>query len=211
MGSEMCIRDRRDGAALNRCEEFSLLTFCWYELFIHTRKLCWVFRIIGRCLSEIINKPKKSLASEARDMGFRAVGRTQLTTWQILRKYAEHEDTLLHQRSNWLLVSTGFLFAGAGFRLRAHEVDSIRDIPSDIMLIGIAVMGLCISAASGFAIHAAIRSIRNLAKTWTNLIPRVSEQVVVAVVPPIAGGGVNRAEWQGRLTAYLLPLTFTCF
>lgn len=87
--------------------------------------------------------------------------------YEMIRKQIEHEDILVNQRLNWLLVSQGFLFAA--FTALVTRQGNISYVSPDYvpwLPFGIAVIGIILNLFSYIGIRAAYKSLLRLRHTW---------------------------------------------
>jgi hypothetical protein len=88
--------------------------------------------------------------------------------YEMIRRQIEHEDSLINQRLNWLLVSQAFLLAASTTILTRDISQQTLLKPADvpIVLSVITVVGLVLSSFSLMGIRTAQDSLKNLRETW---------------------------------------------
>lgn len=128
--------------------------------------------------------------------------------FKIVRDYVEHEDDLIHQRLNWMLLLQGFLFSSFA-TLYASLIKSIpgsdaslrglRAWPSEILYV-LPILGFFIAWFSLSGVMAARQAIDELNRWWE----RNYEQ---DYFPSIIGGGQNNVTDFDTGLHYGIPLT----
>lgn len=102
--------------------------------------------------------------------------------YELIREQIQHEDGLINQRLNWLLLSQGFLFAAFTTIIAGNNKSSSGTIvgPSGIMLsvvdmlvplMVIAVAGLLLNAFSFVGLSDAYQSLKYLRENWHHSRP----------------------------------------
>jgi hypothetical protein len=88
--------------------------------------------------------------------------------YERLRKQIEHEDDLINQRLNWLLLSQGFLFVAVSTLIASQKI-----IPNETAIICvISSFGFLISYSTFQSIVAAFRSLKRLREIWISPLPK---------------------------------------
>ncbi len=83
-----------------------------------------------------------------------------------IRKQVEHEDSLVNQRLNWLLLSQGFLFVAFGSLLPNEKIFDNKTA----ILCYLGVFGYVLALFTFFSISAAFDSLGNLRFLWFSSI-----------------------------------------
>src|ERR1700678_2247631 len=137
-----------------------------------------------------------------------------LERWRLFRNYLEHEDGLIHQRINWMLLLQGFLFA-AYASIYCGLLESSWDKQSELhvqihqqfaSLIEtlltfsrvIPIVGYSISLFSLLGVHAARQAIERLEKRWDKeqyRLPDSCRKIPCSeYFPRITGGGAKHVK-----------------
>jgi len=92
--------------------------------------------------------------------------------FELIREQIKHEDELINQRLNWLLLSQGFLFAAFTAIITADKTQIIVN-PNTLhwIIAGIPVTGLAFNLFSFFGLDAAYRSLKYLRLNWIKYQP----------------------------------------
>lgn len=106
---------------------------------------------------------------------------------QIIRSMIQHENTLVNERTNWMLTLEGLLFTASAL---------IWDKSSAVVIV-LCLVGLISSISLGVFLESATRAIAKLQQWWRN---HISDQNYTG--PPIIG---LRAEEFTRFEMMLLP------
>jgi hypothetical protein len=129
--------------------------------------------------------------------------------YKVYRDYMKHEDDLLNQRTTWLLVIQGFLFATLAV---LGEWVSPKDPLSDLLrterlyLIYVLVfVGILIAVAAFISILAANKAIDSLQKKWEKELKQYYRAEDWDLFPGIAGGGHKKAKAWGKTPALAIP------
>lgn len=77
--------------------------------------------------------------------------------YEILRRLVEHEDNLVIQRLNWLLVAQGFLFVAYAQVLTSDKLHN-RLVP----LLIICIFSMCVTIFTLIGLFAAFNALRNI-------------------------------------------------
>jgi hypothetical protein len=109
----------------------------------------------------------------------------RITLWRLTRAEIEHENTLTHHRTTWLLSSQGFLYAVFGLIITAWMKDDIkRDAylaPAALLIIATYASYLC------FCFHDSLdrahRQLKRLQEHYKNTLPTLPACDVP--VPPL--------------------------
>ncbi len=88
---------------------------------------------------------------------------TKKELFELLREQIVHEDSLVNQRLNWLLLSQAFLFAALTSVITSDKIDPGLQAWAPF---GIAIVGGVFNVYSFFGLSAAYMSLRNLRETW---------------------------------------------
>ena len=112
-----------------------------------------------------------------------------------VRAMIAHEDDLLNNRMNWLLVVQGLLFAGLG---------SLRDAASPIpgLAYVLVAFGFVISISSKVAFMSGERAIRNLLDYWQEHLTSTNRSW--QDYPPVFGAAIHDRTLM-RLDRFLSP------
>jgi hypothetical protein len=129
--------------------------------------------------------------------------------YKVYRDYMKHEDDLLNQRTTWLLVIQGFLFATLAV---LGEWVSPKDPLSDLLrterlyLIYVLVgVGIFIAVAAFISILAANEAIDSLQEKWEKELREHYRAEDWDLFPEIAGGGHKKAKARGKTPALAIP------
>ena len=126
------------------------------------------------------------------------------TLYNIYRDYMKHEDDLLNQRTTWLLVIQGFLFATLGV-LGEWVLQPGQDrlgIERQFLVYVLVVVGVVVASVAFLGITAASDAIDELRRKWELI--RVHYQGWENL-PEIAGGGDPTAHQRGKWPPRLIP------
>ena len=87
--------------------------------------------------------------------------------YEMIRKQIEHEDNLVNQRLNWLLIAQAFLFA-AITAILTHDkpIGYVNGNYIPWVPFGITIMGFFINLFSFIGIRAAYKSLKRLRENW---------------------------------------------
>jgi hypothetical protein len=110
-----------------------------------------------------------------------------LELWCLYRNYLEHEDDLIHQRLNWMLVLQGFFFAAFASN---HSSPLCNIIP---------ILGYLIALLSLLGVHVARQAIERLEAKW-------NEQQCCSYFPKITGGGTLHVKELDSPLPYGIPI-----
>jgi hypothetical protein len=140
--------------------------------------------------------------------------------YRIHRDYIQHEDTLVNQRTTWLITIQAFLIATFGFsyqklfevaeKMNGRDtpvaVDQLGPIASEYktFLAALAIVGVVTSFAAFFSIIAARRAVGAIAKNWETVPRRGGSDYL----PGITGGGAGWNVFLGSVIAIGTPLFF---
>jgi hypothetical protein len=106
---------------------------------------------------------------------------------QTIRSMIQHENTLINERTNWMLTLEGLLFTASAL---------IWDKSSAVVIV-LCLVGLISSISLGVFLESATRAIAKLQQWWKN---HIADQNYTG--PPIIG---LRAEEFTRFEMMLLP------
>jgi len=88
--------------------------------------------------------------------------------YDMIRRQIEHEDSLINQRLNWLLLSQAFLLT-ASTTILTREMSAqsfLKPAHVPVLLSAITLIGIVLSSFSLMGIRAAQDSLKNLRETW---------------------------------------------
>ena len=88
---------------------------------------------------------------------------TKRELFELLREQIVHEDTLVNQRLNWLLLSQAFLFAAFTSTITSTTLGPAWQ---DWLLFGITIVGTFTNISVFTGLRAAYASLKNLRETW---------------------------------------------
>jgi hypothetical protein len=96
--------------------------------------------------------------------------------YELIREQITHEDSLINQRLNWLLLSQGFLFAAftsivTSTSYSGGKLALIDPLFASRILFGIPITGLLLNFFSYFGLHAAYQSLKHLRENWYDARP----------------------------------------
>ncbi len=92
-----------------------------------------------------------------------------IDVYNLLRKYMEHEDSLVHQRTSWFLTLNSFLFASVALVLSADaEKFAFSRAELTAFLVILAVIGTVSSVVAFLGISAAYASTKAIKDTWVD-------------------------------------------
>jgi hypothetical protein len=111
---------------------------------------------------------------------------TKKELFELLREQITHEDSLVNQRLNWLLLSQAFLFAAFTSLITGDIKDSNMETLAPF---GIAIVGGLFSIYSFNGLRAAYMSLRNLRETWYAINGQETEQGIQKGFPKITWTG----------------------
>ena len=112
---------------------------------------------------------------------------------QAVREMIAHEDELLNNRMNWLLVAQGLLFAA---------LDSVQDTPGLVYVL--IAFGLLIAISSKIAFIASDRAISNLLAYWDEHLKSANQRW--QDYPPVFGAAIDSSVFM-KLDSLLGPRT----
>lgn len=141
----------------------------------------------------------------------------QMEYYKIVKNYANHEDTLIGSRLNWILVISSFLFAGLGIATQAYDVLS-RNIVFTIcgiefsiyfsLALLYSVLGISSAVSCYYGIRGAAKSLDRLENNWIDFKSDFDHlDSCVQRLPGILGAGEDRRKRPG--TRYPQNVTFT--
>lgn len=110
---------------------------------------------------------------------------------EAVREMIAHEDDLLNNRMNWLLVIQGLLFAA---------LDSVKNAPGLVYVL--IAFGFLISISSKVAFIASDRAIRNLLGYWDEHLKSANRRW--QDYPPVFGAAIDDSVFM-RLEPFLSP------
>ena len=110
---------------------------------------------------------------------------------EAVREMIAHEDELLNNRMNWLLVVQGLLFAA---------LDSVKDTPGLVYVL--ITFGLLISISSKVAFITSDRAISNLLAYWNEHLKSVNQRW--RDYPPVFGAAIDDSVFM-KLDLLLAP------
>ena len=110
---------------------------------------------------------------------------------EAVREMITHEDDLLNNRMNWLLVIQGLLFAA---------LDSVKDNPG--LLYVLIAFGFLISISSKVAFIASDRAIRNLLGYWDEHLKSTNRRW--QDYPPVFGAAIDDSVFM-KLEPFFSP------
>lgn len=104
---------------------------------------------------------------------------------EVLRALIRHENDVTNQRTTWLLVSQGILFAAASAFLRNHWFPAVV----------VAVVGFVLALSIGQSLHNSYEARQNLKASWRQKLGSAGYQW--SDFPPLDGGvpGVTVIKW----------------
>lgn len=114
---------------------------------------------------------------------------------EAVREMIAHEDNLLNNRMNWLLVVQGLLFAGLG-----SLADAAAPIPGLVYVL--IAFGFLISISSKIAFISGERAIRNLLGYWDDHLTATNGRW--QDYPPVFGAAIHDRTLV-RLDRFLSP------
>jgi len=92
---------------------------------------------------------------------------TKKEIFEIIREQIRHEDGLINQRLNWLLLSQAFLFAAfTTIITNDKQMISVNPGIQSWILFGIAITGTILNISSFVGLRTAYASLKNLRETW---------------------------------------------
>lgn len=133
------------------------------------------------------------------------------TYYGQIKDYAKHEDSLLNNRVNWLLLVSSFQFTGL-----ALVTSQYTTIPLHLMVFGlklpfynvtivsIGISGILMTASSYFGINAASRALKSLQNKWEKERTSYDNS---KIYPDILGGGDPYADSEGMRYPIMLVCT----
>lgn len=139
----------------------------------------------------------------------------------IHRRYIEHEDTLVNNRTTWLITVQSFLIATFGFTFEAkYELVSHQILPElgnvavrtpeelQTFQTSLAVVGLFTGFVALLSLRAAARAITSVRRSWEK---HPLAKPCRDYLPPLMGGGDPGARRAGISFPILLPIFFMLF
>lgn len=92
---------------------------------------------------------------------------TKKEMFEIIREQIRHEDGLINQRLNWLLLSQAFLFAAfTTIITNDKEMNFVNPVVQAWIPFGIALAGTILNISSFVGLRTAYASLKNLRETW---------------------------------------------
>ncbi|MBI3167886.1 MAG: hypothetical protein HYZ22_05370 [Chloroflexi bacterium] len=92
---------------------------------------------------------------------------TKREVFEMIREQIRHEDGLINQRLNWLLLSQAFLFAAfTTIITNDKQMVFINHGIQSWIPFGIAVTGIILNISSFVGLRTAYASLKNLRETW---------------------------------------------
>jgi len=128
---------------------------------------------------------------------------TKKELFQLLREQIVHEDELVNQRLNWLLLSQASLFLALTSILTNHKLDPTIQTWTPF---GIAIVGAIFNIYSFVGLCAAYKSLRNLRETWYQVNGEETEQGLQNGFPKITWTGIRgqRAIFTATSTPFII-------
>jgi len=102
---------------------------------------------------------------------------TKKELFQMIREQIQHEDSLINQRLNWLLLSQAFLFTA--FTTIITNDKPIQAMDSTIQPwfpFGISLIGIILNISSFSGLRPAYASLKNLRETWYEMNGKWGEE-----------------------------------
>jgi len=142
--------------------------------------------------------------------------------YEIYRSYVIHEDTLIHERSQRMLIIQGALLTAAG-ALQAKLLELFdkvqpfdpvkRELPPELLPIAVLALSSLLIAVSGYLAARSLRASLGAARDATRaLVDRWGEvhagHVGAAALPKLVGGGHEDAHERGLRYIDHLPNFF---
>jgi hypothetical protein len=127
--------------------------------------------------------------------------------YQILRDYVKHEDTLINFRQTWTIAVQGFLFAAYGTGLdKLHEdhcqdLAKCRDLANLVHWI-IPPCALFIAMSGLWGLRAARIALEQIKVSWNEYELECGPVSAPLTLPPVTGGGNERARVAGFLASF---------
>jgi hypothetical protein len=117
---------------------------------------------------------------------------TPLELYRVYRGYVEHEDELINQRVQRLILSHGGLLSAAAL-LITRLIMEYRHLLVDIIA-GIAVAGIVLGSLQWKAINAAFSAMETLIEDWNKCCQQDPYLSCKALLPKLVGGGAKKAH-----------------
>ena len=136
------------------------------------------------------------------------------TLYEQARSFVEHEDELVHQRMQWMLATSAFLFAGYGATWIAWP-DVINDRPQlsvyvlSVVRVVVCVLGGVASMFSLQSIVAAHHAIRGVNRKYSNIIQANSTSILAHDLQVWKLIGDRSTHIPGFYSSAYLPLGIT--
>jgi hypothetical protein len=130
--------------------------------------------------------------------------------FELLREQICHEDGLINQRLNWLLLSQAFLFAGFVSLITTEKSLNLPNpmITPEWLLLGICIAGGWLNYLSFIGLRAAYQSLKHLREDWLNLKPKDKKlQKLYESFPQITWVGDKNS--RAIMTASGTPIVIT--
>jgi len=104
---------------------------------------------------------------------------------EILRALIRHENDITNQRTTWLLVSQGILFAAASAFLKTHWFPAVV----------VASVGIVLALSIGQSLHNSFQARQYLKRSWRERLEKLGYQW--DDFPPLDGGvpGTQVVRW----------------
>lgn len=128
---------------------------------------------------------------------------TKKELFELIREQIKHEDDLVNQRLNWLLLSQASLFLALTSIITTEKIDTnIRAWAP----FGIAIVGALFNIYSFVGLNAAYKSLRNLRETWYQVNGEETEQGLQNGFPKITWTGKKgqRAIFTATSTPFMI-------
>ena len=128
---------------------------------------------------------------------------TKKELFELLREQIKHEDDLVNQRLNWLLLSQASLFLALTSIITTDKLDAIIQAWTPF---GIAVVGAVFNIYSFVGLSAAYKSLRNLRETWYQVNGEETERGLQDGFPKITWTGKKgqRAIFTATSTPFMI-------
>ena len=127
---------------------------------------------------------------------------TKKELYELIREQIRHEDELVNQRLNWLLLSQGSLFLGLTSILTNKLDPQIQTWAP----LGIAIVGAVFNIYSFVGLNAAYKSLRNLRQSWYQINGEETEHGIQNGFPKITWTGKKgqRAIFTATSTPFMI-------